>query len=163
MIVGGGQAADLVRGFDQIHGLGETAAHELALESLNLTSRLVAMLLPESEIVETLTGIEDVWARQKLPIFAPGVFMSSVDPNLPDPLPRTWQTTTDSIAARVARTIAADRLVLLKSGPLPRGKNRGEAALSGYLDQEFPKASEVFATIDIINLRDEKLEIEEMI
>lgn len=163
MIVGGGQAADLVRSFDQTHGLGETRAHALALDSLTLTSRLMAMLIPDCEVVETLAEIERVWSRQKLPIFAPGVFMMSVDPNLADPLPKTWQTTTDSIAARVARTIAADRLVLLKSDSLPTDQTREQAALAGYVDSNFPRASRSFSTIGVINLRAEPLQIERLL
>lgn len=163
LVVGGGQAAELVRAFDQIHALGETLAHALALESLNLTSRLLAMLVPDSEVVETISDIAAAWSKGNIPVFAPGVFMNAIDSTLNDPLPRTWNTTTDSIAARVARTIDADRLVLLKSSSFPEGRTRVEAALAGFVDPHFPAASATFPSVDVINLRAQPLRIERLL
>ena len=163
IVVGGGQAADLVRDFDRIHALGETQAHALALESLNLTARMLAMVMPNSEVVDSVSDLAIAWKRGSLPIVAPGEFMNTIDTTLEDPLPRTWNTTTDSIAARLARTIAADRLVLLKSESILGDGTRAEEARVGYVDANFPMASASFASIDVINLRSYPLRIERLL
>ena len=42
LIAGGGPAADMVRGLDRIHGLGDETAHRLALHAMDLTAIVLA-------------------------------------------------------------------------------------------------------------------------
>src|SRR4051794_18742848 len=48
LIAGGGAAADFIRSMDRIHRLGDDAAHRLAIHSLDLSARLLQVLLPGS-------------------------------------------------------------------------------------------------------------------
>ena len=59
VIVGGGAAADVVREWERVHGLGDEAAHQLALQAMTFTARLACRLLPGSRLV---TEVEEAAA-----------------------------------------------------------------------------------------------------
>jgi aspartokinase-like uncharacterized kinase len=73
-------------------------------------------------------------------------FMAYADPLLsPEPLPASWDVTSDSIAARAA-VLSGAELVLLKSCLPPEsqsatGWSLEAAAAAGYVDQYFPRAA----------------------
>jgi hypothetical protein len=50
--------------------------------------------------------------------------------------------TSDSIAARMAVVLGADRLILLKSIDMPSGTSWTEAAERGWVDRHFPRVIE---------------------
>jgi hypothetical protein len=69
------------------------------------------------------------------------------------PLPRTWDVTSDSIAARLAALLDADELVLVKSC-LPTGElTPGVVAQRGYTDRYFPRAVAGVRVVRCVNLR----------
>ena len=153
VIVGGGGAADLVRDLDRIHGLGERRSHHLALRALDLTARVLAGLIPGLEVVERPDELDSVWDAGQIPIFSPRRFLEG-DAEGPDPLPQTWEATTDSIAARVADHLGAAELALLKSAPLPPGTDRASAARLGLVDPLFPFVAKGLSCVTYRNLRD---------
>ena len=153
VIVGGGGAADLVRDLDRIHGLGEGRSHHLALCALDLTARLLAGLMPGFEVVERPDELTSVWDAGRIPILSPRRFLEA-DVDSPDPLPHTWDVTTDSIAARVADHLGAAELALLKSAPLPPGTDRVSAARLGLVDPRFPLVARGLRWVTYRNLRD---------
>ena len=67
----------------------------------------------------------------------------------------SWDTTSDSIAARIALHLAADRLILLKSAQLPAGTVRHEAARLGLVDPIFPTAARSLVLVEYVNLRED--------
>jgi aspartokinase-like uncharacterized kinase len=141
VVPGGGAAADVVRALDRTHGLGEEAAHWLALRALRFTAGLLEELLYERG-VEIVGGNDDrnwacVWDRGALPILDPYAFCQW-DELRPGSLPHTWAVTSDSIAARVAVVAGAAELVLLKSSPPPAGDVAAWAA-AGYVDEYLPR------------------------
>ena len=121
LVVGGGAAADVVREWDRRHGLGDERAHWLALRAMALNECLVRDLLPESRIVRDRAAAEEAWASARVPILCAHDFLAREEPASADPLPHTWDVTSDSVAAWVAIRWPADRLVLLKPVPLPAG------------------------------------------
>ena len=153
VIVGGGGAADLVRDLDRIHGLGEARSHHLALHALDLTARLLVGLVPGLEVVEHPDELASVWDAGRIPILSPRRFLED-DADRPDPLPQTWDATTDSIAARVAEHLGAAELALLKSAPLPPGTDRASAARLGLVDPLFPLVAQGLGYVTYRNLRD---------
>src|SRR5260221_1160464 len=50
-VAGGGAAANVVREWDRVHHLAEEAAHELALEAMDLTASLLARFFPAARLV----------------------------------------------------------------------------------------------------------------
>ena len=154
LIAGGGGAADWVRDVDRLHALGDEVAHALAVRSLDLTARVLAALVADSEVVRTFDEVDGCWRSRRVPILAPRLVLDD-DRSSPDPLARNWDTTTDTIAARVAVLLHADELVLLKSAGLPPGTTRDEAARLGIVDAAFPRASRGLSSVVVVNLREE--------
>lgn len=155
LIVGGGRAADLIRELDVLHDLGESRSHALALRALDLTAHLVDSLVPGLSVVERTDELADVWRRGRVPLLAPRWFLETIDRNSTEPLPESWEITTDSIAAHVALHLGAEELRMLKSrgaGGL-KSKSRAEAAVAGLVDPEFPRASASCERVAIVNLR----------
>ena len=153
LIVGGGGAADAVRKMDRTHGLGEDASHRLAVRALDLTARVVESLDYDRYIVvETLADCLEP-PNGRVPILAPRRFLEEVDALGPDPLRRSWAVTSDSIAARVARGLGSNELILLKSADGPENLSADQAALLGLVDQEFPNVGREIAVVSLLNPR----------
>jgi aspartokinase-like uncharacterized kinase len=108
LIVGGGEWADLVRSWDQLHGLGDAVSHRLALDCMSLTLNMVHSWFPQSRKMATLPN--PLSTEEKLILFDAKNWVLGNSK-----LPESWDITSDSIAAAVASTMKADELVLLKS------------------------------------------------
>ena len=109
--------------------------------------------MPGLEVVERPDELASVWDAGRIPILAPRRFLEE-DADRPDPLPHTWEATTDSIAARVADRLGAAELALLKSAPLPPGTDRASAARLGLVDPLFPVVARGLRCVTYRNLRD---------
>jgi aspartokinase-like uncharacterized kinase len=162
LIAGGGPAADLVRALDRIHGLGDEVAHRLALRALDLTAFLLAALLPGSLPVDRIEAISEAWNAAVIPVLAPRRILSEIDRSGRDHLPASWDVTSDAIAARIAVHLKADRLILLKSAPLPPGATRDDASRLGLLDPMLPEVARALARVEYLNLREPALEPEQL-
>ncbi len=76
------------------------------------------------------------------------------DESRPGALPHEWRVTTDSIAARVAAVVGADRLILLKSTDVPPGTPWEVAAANGWVDEHFPQIARTLACpVEVVNFR----------
>ncbi len=144
IVVGGGALVEAVRQFHARAtmsgkpGLDEELAHWICIDLMEVNARLVAAILTSPEIVLT-ADFEMLQARMQSPgatIFQTGDFLREIEPSRKGtPLPASWYVTSDSIAARLAVVIEAERLVLLKSTlpPLRRGvEDNGLARLAGF-------------------------------
>ncbi len=155
LVPGGGAAADVVRDLDRRHGLGAEASHWLALRSLTFTAHVLGAILNPSlaaEVVDGLSGREDLWDRCIVPILDVHAFARS-DEGRPGRLPHAWSVTSDSFAARVAVVAGADELILLKSVTVAGGTGWSEAARRGLVDPAFPDVVGSL-TVRALNLRE---------
>jgi aspartokinase-like uncharacterized kinase len=164
LVVGGGQLADAIRQAQTVHVLSDAAAHRLCLEVMGVTAALAGELLPEATLVRRPAEIDRA---------APGLQVVDVREFLiaAEPLPESWQVTSDSIAAHLAVSLGADELVLLKSTlaklespELPASPHA--LAVHGLVDEFFPLAVKPFlagvdrhggsgdARVRLVNLRD---------
>ena len=133
LVPGGGPTAQLVRGFDACHGLGEETAHWLALRALTWNAHFLAGLVPAARIVDHPR--DTVGCVSVLDAFA---FFSRDEHEHPEcRLPHTWAVTSDALAARAAVVGGAARLVLLKSVTIPREMAWTEAGRLGFIDVVF--------------------------
>ena len=145
VVVGGGQNADIVRDWDKRFHFDDAVAHDLAIYAMSLNARMVSRLHPRfrfsaeipsadppsSEEVSghELSGEEStrVQPHSTATPHSPVTIVDSAEllkklestclPSLH--VRRSWDVTSDSIAAWMAHRVNAERLVLLKSGELP--------------------------------------------
>lgn len=161
LVSGGGGAADIVRDWDRLHGLGEERAHWLALESLRLNESLLAELLPGGRVVRSRDEAECVWDAGGLPILCACDFLREEERRAALPLPHTWDVTSDSIAAWVAAVWPADRLVLLKSVALATRGTGSAPDAAPPVDAYFHVIAPRVRDIRWANLREDALTVEE--
>lgn len=149
---GGGELVNAVRRLDQIHSLGEEAAHWLAIQALDTSAHFLHSILPHSVLVEDLNA----W-RRLLPNPSPGILVPyrffREDELQGDRLPRSWEVTSDSLAARVAVHIKADELILLKSVDSPESHSGFLARDRGIVDDYFPTMAATGLKTGIVNFR----------
>ena len=138
LIVGGGEAANVVREWSNRYSLSEEVAHHLAIHSLTLTEKLITQLLPCAELVANDRELQAAWADGKIPILMTQKWLTHHPLENLDALPLNWSVTTDSIAVRIAVQLKIDTVVLLKSIDLPDGTTLETAVESNWVDQHFP-------------------------
>jgi len=128
IVPGGGPFADTVRDIDRRIGLSDTAAHWMAVLAMDQYAHLIAARLPGAVVVEDLREIAAALGTRFVPVLAPSRWMRETDP-----LPHSWDVTSDSIAAWVAGRLGARRLVLVKP---PRAS--GESLMDAYFSRALP-------------------------
>ena len=151
LVPGGGAAADVVRNLDRRHGLGEEAAHWLALRALGFNAHFLAALLGAPVVQE----YEPRGGRvQVLDAFA--FLRADEERHGTATIPHSWEATADTVAARVAVAVQGRRLVLLKSVTVPSGDDWEAAAREGFVDPLFAsvvRTSTVDLEVRTFNLR----------
>lgn len=132
VVPGGGPFADAVREVHRGMGLGDDAAHWMAILGMEQFAYLLASRIPTARLVEHPAQLAAVWEDQRVPVLAPFHWLRQADP-----LPHSWNVTSDSIASWIAGALGARRLVLVK----PAG---GEAAqlVDGYFTRTLPACVE---------------------
>jgi aspartokinase-like uncharacterized kinase len=136
LVPGGGSTADAIRTLDRRHGLGEEAAHWLALRALSLNAAVLQALLPASQVIDDWHDAAALCRRGVVPILDAFHF-ACVDEECAGHLPHCWDVTSDSLAARVAVIAQARELILLKSVTIPESMCWAKAAQCGYVDPMF--------------------------
>jgi aspartokinase-like uncharacterized kinase len=155
LITGGGSVADLVRELDRLHWLGDATAHDLAPHALDFTAELLAALLPGLLVaVDRIEALSPAWSAGSVPVLAPRRIIEQIERYAPDPLPTSWDVTSDTIAARIAVYLQSESLVLLKSAAPPRGATLTEAARLEWVDPMFPHVARALRRVEYLNLRD---------
>ncbi|MCE9591463.1 MAG: hypothetical protein K8S99_13160 [Planctomycetes bacterium] len=152
LVVGGGDAADVVRGFDKAFRLDQERAHWLAIRAMQLNTHCVAAVLPRSRLASSAMGCEIAWRAGDLAVIEPLAWMER-EHTEGVTIPHCWSFTSDSIAAHLAVRLGSERLTLLKS-TLPKGDcGPACAAGLGIVDEEFPAACEGVPSVVLVNLR----------
>jgi 5-(aminomethyl)-3-furanmethanol phosphate kinase len=109
IVPGGGEFADLVRDHYRRYGLGETTAHRMALMAMDQYGYLLGDLIPGSALSADMLSARQVAEDGRVPILLPASLLIQADP-----LPHSWEVTSDAIAGWVAGLACARRLILLK-------------------------------------------------
>lgn len=147
LLAGGGELADSIRTWDQRFQLGEANSHWLCIEALGITAEVLQKVLCDVPLLRNFDVLRRCISKLHLSgesaviVFDARQFLRVFEHSKPpQPLPHTWQVTTDSIAARLAEVLAADELVLLKSRPCPEEQSDFAAlAELGLVDEYFPQ------------------------
>ena len=109
VVPGGGDFANAVRNLYRKYSLDETAAHYMAVLAMDQYGYLLNQLIPESFLIDSLDTHPPEIHSGCVPILLPFALIKQCDP-----LPHSWQVTSDTIAAWVAHRVGSDRLILLK-------------------------------------------------
>ena len=109
VLPGGGPFADAVRQMFRRVKIGDDAAHWMAVLGMDQYAHALAARIPGAALVDDQQGITDVLRSAGLPVLAPYRWLRAVDP-----LPHSWEVTSDSIAAWLAGALGARRVVLIK-------------------------------------------------
>ena len=109
IIPGGGEYADLVRRNHQTYHLSDDTAHWMAILSENILGFLLLEHLQLGVPAFSLSEISAIISTSKIPVFMPFRHLLNKDP-----LPHSWDVTSDSIAAYFAESLHAEKLILLK-------------------------------------------------
>ncbi len=155
LVAGGGELVEQIRKWDRAYALGEEPSHWIALRALTISALAMERILEDVEHVETIEALQVAWHRGKVPLFDAYRFILDVDERSHDPLPRRWRVTTDSIAARMATTLGAPELILLKSVTPDEGLSIADAARRGIVDPHFPQAARGIQRVVVVNLRED--------
>ncbi|MFW6062543.1 MAG: hypothetical protein ACOC9V_00050 [Chloroflexota bacterium] len=106
---GGGVFADQVRLIDRHFNLTDHAAHWMAIAAMDQCGYLLADCLPGARAVHDLRAAAAVTAQGRAAVLIPSRLLREHDP-----LPHSWEVTSDSLAAWLARFARAPLLALLK-------------------------------------------------
>jgi hypothetical protein len=126
IVPGGGPFADTVRAVDARLRLSDDAAHWMAILAMDQHAHLIAERLVYSALVTSAIEIADAQSTARIPVLAPYRWLRDADP-----LPHSWDVTSDSIAAWCAHAVGASQLVLIK----PSGASEGD-----LVDRYFSRA-----------------------
>jgi len=141
VVPGGGLFAEAVRRADRRFALDPSSSHWMAILAMDQSAYLLRHLAAGAVLVRSPEAIR----TGRLNVLAPSAWLLRADP-----LPHSWDVTSDSIAAWVARALRAARLVLLKSidgvpgpGRPPQARIRAQATprqLGHLVDEHFARA-----------------------
>lgn len=157
LISGGGEAADIVRGWHQRFGFDEERSHWLALDAIRLNQRFLLELIPRLELVSCRNAAGVAWQNDRIPLLDLAEFVRREEELLTvhQRLPHTWDVTSDSLAAWVAQHWPAERLILLKSADLPVEQTHApeQLAKQNLIDPFFAQVASSIPRIEWLNLR----------
>ena len=109
IVPGGGPFAEAVREMFKRTKIGEDAAHWMAVLGMDQYAHALAARIPDAVLVDGAGGIAAALQAARLPVLAPYRWLRAADP-----LPHSWDVTSDSIAAWCAGAVGARRVVLIK-------------------------------------------------
>jgi aspartokinase-like uncharacterized kinase len=134
VVPGGGVFADTVRGEQHRLGFSDRAANRMALLAMEQYALVLADLVPALVPCRTLDEMHGTLAAGGVPVWLPST-MALADPSIPE----SWEVTSDSLAAWLARRLGARCLVLVKSIAAPRPLEPAVLAAEGMVDAAFPR------------------------
>ena len=128
VVPGGGPFADAVRSVDNRMQLSDDTAHWMAILAMDQYAHLLAERLPCGAVVRSALEAGRAIDGGSVPVLAPSQWLREADP-----LPHSWDVTSDSIAAWIAGMLGARRLVLVK----PAGAS-GSNLVDAYFGRALP-------------------------
>ena len=128
IVPGGGPFADAVRAVDARLRLSDDAAHWMAILAMDEHAHLIAERLVHGALVTSAAEIAHAQSSARIPVLAPYRWLREANP-----LPHSWDVTSDSIAAWCAQAVGASQLILIK----PRGAS-GDDVVDRYFSRALP-------------------------
>ena len=133
IVPGGGPFADAVRTAQAALGFDDRLAHCLALDAMGRMAEVFSALEPRLAIAASPGAVAGALARGVSVIWDP-VALKAGHPDIAE----SWAVTSDSLALWLARTIGAERCILVKSADVPAHAGLAALARAGLVDAAFP-------------------------
>ncbi len=109
VVPGGGPFSEVVRERCRHLQIDADTAHWMAILGMDQYAHVLACRIRRAALVERERDIPVALAAGRIPVLAPYHWLRAADP-----LPHSWDVTSDSIAAWLASALGAARLILLK-------------------------------------------------
>lgn len=135
IVPGGGPFADAVRTADRTLHLADDTAHWMAILAMDQYAHLLAARHAGLALASRTDDLNRTLSSGRVPVLAPYRWLREADP-----LPHSWDVTSDTISAWVAGTLGASQLVVVK----PPGANP-DAAVDPWFARTIP--ADVSATV----------------
>jgi 5-(aminomethyl)-3-furanmethanol phosphate kinase len=133
LVPGGGPFADAVRAAQPAMGFDDRAAHRMALLAMEQYAHALAALDAGLVPAATVAVIRRALRQGRVPIWMP-CRMASAAPDIA----ASWDVTSDSLAAWLARRLGARRLVLIKSVDGDGARRAADLCACGVIDSALP-------------------------
>src|SRR5882672_3872269 len=133
VVPGGGPFADAVRAAQPKMGFDEGAAHRMALLAMEQYGCALASLNPRLALAESRAEIDRAFEAGHVPIWLPTRMALAATE-----IPWSWDVTSDSLAAWLAGTLQAARLLLVKQ-VAAGAVGVQDLVARGLLDPAFPR------------------------
>jgi aspartokinase-like uncharacterized kinase len=108
LVPGGGRFADAVREYDRRFALSSIVSHTMAILGMDQFGLLLSQVIPNSRVFCQLENAKEFSEAKDVPIFLPSHWLFQEDP-----LEKSWDVTSDSIAAYFASMVNAEKVVLV--------------------------------------------------
>lgn len=132
VVPGGGRFADEVRRAQQHWQFDDLAAHNMAILAMAQTAYQLHAMNPSLQLVAGTRDIHRELHRGRTALWLP------LELQRAQPDERThWEATSDTIAFDLARTLNAERLVMVKSCAIDRRLSLADLGASGVIDAPF--------------------------
>lgn len=129
IVPGGGPFADAVRAAQKQIGFDDETAHRMAILGMHQMGLMLTALMPGLRACEELEEIAAGLRGGETLVWLP---LKECDGDVT--LPRTWETTSDAIAARLAQRLGGVKVVFVKSRAVGTDKPAGALAAEDLID-----------------------------
>ncbi len=116
IVPGGGPFADQIREAQGRWGFDDGAAHAMALRAMEQYGLMMTGLRSDLVPAATTAELHRTREQAQVPVWLPVAPVATAQD-----IPASWSVTSDSLAAWLARKLAAERLVLVKAAELTPG------------------------------------------
>ena len=132
IVPGGGPYADVVRAQQQRWRFSDEHAHRMAVLAMDQFALQLQAMYPALVLASTFAKISAVLANNQVAIWLPSQMVLS-----DKTIATSWDSTSDSLAAWLARSLHADRLTLVKSCDIAAGATISGLTQLGIVDRGF--------------------------
>jgi 5-(aminomethyl)-3-furanmethanol phosphate kinase len=133
LVPGGGPFADAVRSAQPRMGFDDDAAHHMAMLGMDQYGRALAALNKRFTPAASIAGIRRALRAGNVPVWSPTEMVLKRND-----IPRSWEVTSDGLAAWLACRIGARRVLLIKHVDPPPDPIRIEDLVArGVVDRSF--------------------------
>jgi dihydroneopterin aldolase len=129
LVPGGGPFADVVRAAQPLMGFDDRTAHRMALLAMEQYGLALAALDDRLVPAANEDAMRTARRQHRVPVWMP-CEMASGAPDIPE----SWDVTSDSLAAWLARRIGARRLVLIKPVDVSGSDHADALTARGVID-----------------------------